>query len=255
MSTMTLGSSGADVASLQRMLTRAGVAWLVPDGIYGVRTRAAVMQYQVNAGLPRTGDADAATVDALTNSTTAPASGTATASAATGDATTADVTALPPLGQRALVVALAELAAGVREDPMGSNRGTRVDEYTYPTGLRGVAWCETFESWCRRRALVAGEANPLGYNAAVASLWRAAIVGPVGYARPPQWAPAVGDVAIFRRANQDPRTGGEGHVARVETTPDGYGAFTAIAGNSANAVSRETHSVHDPDLVGWISQP
>lgn len=66
------------------------------------------------------------------------------------------------LGERALAVALQELADGVREDPPGSNGGPRVREYFTGcsragklVGLTSGSWCAAFVGWCDRQALKA----------------------------------------------------------------------------------------------------
>lgn len=53
----------------------------------------------------------------------------------------------------ALVRAVGELQDGVREHPMGSNRGPRVDVYTQLEASDerpGPPWCAYFVSWCFR---------------------------------------------------------------------------------------------------------
>lgn len=100
---------------------------------------------------------------------------TARAAASSARATAADrVSPVTPLVRRALEVAAAELATGVREEPVGSNRGPRVDEYNRgvhgdagyllrferpkpgetagPDGWRGAPWCARFVRWCVEEA-------------------------------------------------------------------------------------------------------
>ncbi len=55
----------ARIVWLQRLLARAGFAFGAIDGYLGDRTEAAIRQYQLFAGLPQTGEFDAATVAAL----------------------------------------------------------------------------------------------------------------------------------------------------------------------------------------------
>lgn len=237
---LTMGSAGEAVRELQRLLVAVGASPTVSiDGAFGPRTRAAVASAQTAFGLVVTGEADAAMVAALRG--------------AVAIAPTDPTPGTNRLGARALAIAEQELAAGVQEQPLGSNRGARVDEYIYPTGLRAVPWCAAFESWCRRKALQAGETNPLGYNAAVSRLWAAAVQ--TGLARSPQFVPQPGDAVVFRRAGQDPRSGGDGHVGRVRTAPDAAGNFTTIEGNEADRVALRTHNVADPDICGFVEQP
>ncbi len=192
------------------------------------------------------------------------------------------------LGLRALAIAQQALAAGVREHPAGSNRGPEIDGYLRgcirhgkPLGVLGVAWCAAFASWCvwaawgvkhdtdpaarQTRFEALGDVElwdivpasrggypPIGYRAAVSELVTDARATNKWWAVEGGYTPKAGDLAIWRRAGQDPRTGGSGHVEFVEIAPDGYGAWTGVGGNEGDAVRRETHSIHDHDLVGWI---
>lgn len=61
---LALGSWGADVFTLQRHLRSLGYD-LAADGLYGRQTRAVVMQFQEEYGLPATGRVDEATLIAL----------------------------------------------------------------------------------------------------------------------------------------------------------------------------------------------
>lgn len=55
----------ARIVWLQRLLARAGFSFGAIDGLTGPRTEAALRRYQLFAGLPQTGEFDAATVAAL----------------------------------------------------------------------------------------------------------------------------------------------------------------------------------------------
>lgn len=70
-----------------------------------------------------------------------------------------DWAAMGALPRRAVEIALAELARGVQELPLGSNRGTDVDRYLIGRrgdgqylldagGGRGAPWCARFVLWC-----------------------------------------------------------------------------------------------------------
>ncbi len=65
METLREGSRGADVQLLQSALTRAGYSPGAADGIFGARTKAALINYQNSNGLPPTGIADERTWDSL----------------------------------------------------------------------------------------------------------------------------------------------------------------------------------------------
>ncbi len=177
----------------------------------------------------------------------------------------------------ALALAQAALAAGVREVPLGSNRGPDVDGYLapcvrngrllWPRGLpaEGAAWCAAFVSWCvwsakagDRGIYVAEDFDRddphreaygwpvIGYRASVAELvddarttgaWRDVVAGE---------APSVGDLLCFGRDGQDPRTGGEGHA--------GFDAGDGLllSGNIHNRVSLDALPIPGLVWVGWI---
>lgn len=58
-----------------------------------------------------------------------------------------------PLSEKALMWAAHECdVLKVQEEPRGSNRGKRVDEYEKVFGLRGEPWCACFVGWCLTQA-------------------------------------------------------------------------------------------------------
>lgn len=72
-----------------------------------------------------------------------------------------------------LAVSIAETQLGVREEPIGSNRGKMVNEYLLSVGLPGGNfWCMAFVYWCYQQAakqlLVA---NPLPKTAGCLDHW------------------------------------------------------------------------------------
>lgn len=153
-----------------------------------------------------------------------------------------------PLGERALAIAIDALASGVHEQPPGSNAGPEVSAYLKACGMGpGAPWCAAFASWCDRAAND-NVPGPWGMQPSVAGLWRVATAS--GHARPPETHPELGWLAIFARTpGQDPRTGGQGHVGRVESC-DGA-SFSCIEGNCHDRVSREAHPL--ADAIGWIA--
>ena len=64
---LNIGSAGADVQNLQVMLNRVVTAppLLQPDGLFGPKTRARVVQFQTNSGLVADGIVGPITRDAL----------------------------------------------------------------------------------------------------------------------------------------------------------------------------------------------
>jgi hypothetical protein len=163
-------------------------------------------------------------------------------------------------GEAALEVALCELAAGVREQPAGSNTGARVREYLAgcmrdldgdgdeePLRLGSAEWCAAFVGWCDSRAGV-----QRAWRAAVSEICRDArrlsmLRGVESY------DPRPGDLAIFGRAGQNPLRGGLGHVARVEAFEPGR--LTTVDGNHGDRVARVERPLPDPALVGWVEYP
>jgi hypothetical protein len=47
------------------------------------------------------------------------------------------------------------------------------------------------------------------------------------------YRPRPGDLCFYPRAGQDPRTGGQGHVAACTIAPTAGGAYQTIGGNEA----------------------
>jgi hypothetical protein len=154
----------------------------------------------------------------------------------------------PPGRPTALDLARAEL--GATEVPLGSNTGGRVSVYLARSGFSAAPWCAAFISFILAEAGI----TLLPYSARVAALvasaraigrWRDVDAG---------HSPAPGDLAVFRRSGQDPRQGGDGHIAMVESA--GGGLYAAIGGNEADAVRRTVRALSgDPALVGWIALP
>lgn len=148
--------------------------------------------------------------------------------------------------------AMAEV--GVQETP-GPASTTRIDQYLSVCirngkllGLRGddqFSWCAAFASWCglpdgmTPRAAVA----ELVSDARALGLWRDGSV----------WRdPQPGDLAIYARAGQDPRTGGSGHVNRVVQKLGG-GMMRTVGGNEQDAVRLSERHLSEP--VGWVVYP
>lgn len=79
--------------------------------------------------------------------------------------------------ETALRIAAGEQAAQVREQPLYSNRGPRVDEYQRRTGINGSGqpWCACFLYWCFDEAASAlGRANPVIRTAGCLDHWNRA---------------------------------------------------------------------------------
>lgn len=153
------------VLAIQRQLNALGCGPVAEDGRFARATTLAVKRFQM-----RFADADGLPlkVDGIV--------GPLTWRALFGG-TVAEEPAGSALGLAALAVATEEL--GVQEDPRGSNRGPRIDEYLRSVGLDPAAgsfpWCAAFVYFCYGVAAERqGRPNPLVRTASVLSHWRRA---------------------------------------------------------------------------------
>jgi hypothetical protein len=111
---------------------------------------------------------------------------------------------------------------GVREDPLGSNRGPRVRQYQASTGAYGAAWCVSFLQFGLWKLGVPRIANR-----------SAGVFYCVDWARKNgclRYSPKPGYLAAYMWA--------AGHIGIVEELSTG-GGFTAIEGNASNMVRRK----------------
>ena len=143
-----------------------------------------------------------------------------------------------PLPKEALRIAADEEAAGIREEPLGSNRGPRVDVYQQRVGLdRGHAWCACFLYWCfDEAAKKLGRSNPLIKTAGCQDHWNRAtgagiprIAAADAAANPQLVRPGMIFIMAF--------DGGFGHTGVVESMAGGF--MTTLEGNSNGAGGRE----------------
>lgn len=140
------------------------------------------------------------------------------------------------LGTRALEVAQGEV--GVREDPVGSNRGPRVDEYT---GKRAQAWCAHFVSWCFEKT---GE-SPFGHVALVADLRSWAERRGKLHTPGNSFTPRPGDVFTMPRNDDSGKQVG-GHTGFVEEVSSS-GKVATIEGNVGDGVKRLSRPISSLD--------
>ncbi len=169
--TLKAGESNPElVIAVQRQLNAAGCGPLVENGTFAETTTMAVKRFQMRFpdvdGLPLKVDGS---VGPLT-----------WASLFGAEPTIVDVVpppALSSLATAALEFARAEI--GVHEEPSGSNRGPRVDEYLRGVGLNpgsgSFPWCAAFVYFCFGKAAeAAGRRNPLTKTAGVLAHWNKA---------------------------------------------------------------------------------
>ena len=166
------------------------------------------------------------------------------------------------LGCRALRLSVAEMEAGVREFPAGSNDGPKIRLYRAGAWRHGLPLAAGPGPWCAYAACwsaeVAWQEMPLdaphpphGWRASVyelvtdaraADAWRPAGAG---------YQPQPGDLAVFARDGQSPLTGGAGHVGRVESST--VDTVTSIDGNVGDRWARVTRPL--AEVLGWIAYP
>jgi len=146
-----------------------------------------------------------------------------------------------------LQIAAAEHARGVRERPMGSNRGKEIDRYlpgwTKKKGAKGPAWCCFFYSWVAKQAL---GSYPLGRRhgsckRAVQAAKQRGLWVPLGAG-----TPCPGDAFVYLHA------GGTGHIGFVYRVNRAGTEFNTIEGNCGNRVKLGVRSMASHDLAGFI---
>lgn len=284
--TLRRGDRGQDVAELQRTLSALGFTCGSADGIFGPLTESALRAFQLAHHVGADGIAEKSTRAALAIAVSpgrTPTAGSPSDPPAPDRPT--DIDPSPPgfdLGPAVLALAQRELARGVREIPLGTNRGKDVD--AYETGcvrhgkllaIQGLAWCACYATWCiwnvlfqdaaalratsldwtAEAALEGTDRSPVGRRAAVSELYTDAKGSGAWRDRDDASViPGPGWLAVFKRGGQDPRHGGEGHVAVVENfARPGY---TTIGGNEGDRIRRTLRSLESErageELVGWI---
>jgi hypothetical protein len=169
------------VIAIQRRLNELSVASLTDDfqikplrvdGDFGVKTEQAVRLFQINftdlEGQPLQ-------VDGVI--------GPATWASLFGNET------VPPViggGSSSFLLDVLQIASdqvGVKENPIGSNRGVRVDQYIRSAGLDpnqgSFPWCVAFLYWCFNEASSKqGISNPVFQTASVHQLWHRSLNRP-----------------------------------------------------------------------------
>ena len=227
---VAMGDGDRDtVTAVQTRLVERGCGPLDADGVFDARTRAAVRLFQARfpdrTGVPLVvdGKVGSLTWEALFGAGSVPAAAGPTE---------------PLLGK---VLEVASKEVGVREEPPGSNRGPRVDEYLRSVKLDpaggSFAWCAAFVYWCFEQAAVSlGRDNPVICTAGVLDHWRRA--QQVGIPRVAA-AEAIDDPGRVRPGMIFvlDAGGGAGHTGLVESVQGGR--LVTIEGNTNDDGSRE----------------
>jgi lysozyme family protein len=209
---LKMDSNGPDVTAIQSRLRELGINPGAVDGDFGDSTEAGVKLFQARAvddggnPLEIDGIVGRKTWDALFGLMSPPAG-----------------VAPPPAGSlRARVLQVAAEEVGVREVPLGSNRGPRVDEYlnAVGSGLLGEPWCMAFVYFCFAQAATALHvSNPAPQTAGVKRSWQLA-----------QSLPSA-NIVPAAKAKEDPSLVAPGMVFYIDT-----GSNTGHAGLVADVI-------------------
>jgi hypothetical protein len=223
MSTLIIGMSGTAVGELHQMLLEAGER-IDPGELhtqtFGPSTKSAVLDFQSShvdpKGHPLTQDGvvGPVTLASLKNPREPVERFTAAG-------WRYDLNECRPQERHVVEVAVREI--GQKEDPPGSNRGPRIDQYTGEQWY-GAPWCMLFISYCWQYA---DSGSPFGKLASAYKIksWgeeHGRILPATELARP-------GDIGVIMRAQ------GRGHVALVTGTETPGEPLRNIEGNCGNA--------------------
>jgi hypothetical protein len=213
------------VRAIQERLIAVGCGPVEADGLFGPETEAAVRLFQTR--FPDV-EGRALRVDGEV--------GPVTWAAMFGGESLSPVAQGGALAQAALKHAGEQV--GVSEEPPGSNRGKKVEEFLSAVGVApGNPWCAAFVYWCVDHA--AGElnvANKLPRTGGVLELWRRAkrdglpCVPAAQVAIQPSLVSA-GMIFIIDHGH------GKGHTGFVEGQENGR--LVTVEGNSSDGGSRE----------------
>jgi hypothetical protein len=139
------------------------------------------------------------------------------------------------LAAKLLSVALKEV--GVKEKPLGSNRGPRVDKYQASTELQQKdwgAWCAAFVCWCMREAMTATGVKYSFKRMTTAAVrfmraWSLRQDASTHTLDNPGMDIIPGDILIY----------GFSHTGIAKTKPASNGAYIAVEGNTNDDGGRE----------------
>ena len=158
------------------------------------------------------------------------------------------------VAKKALAKAITQI--GVREDPVGSNRGPKVEEYLGSVGLGGgYFWCMAFVYWCFKQACANPPvANPFPKTAGCIDAWNLTAQYRVTKAK------AVADPSLIVPGSVFilDYGGGNGHTGFVMESVGG--ALRTVEGNTNNDGSNNgigvfelnRRNIMDRNLKGFI---
>lgn len=242
---MSRGDKNPRVAALQRLLQSQGFYEYRVDGNFGPITEEALRAFQTtHVGpdrnfLKSTGVLDKATWWALNNPS--------------GTMQRSNLNPRIPVGLegerlKLVELALQEHAAGVREDPDGSNWGDGVKKYL--EGVGPAYWCAYFVSWLYKQ--VTGK-WPYGKRiGAVREFWAEALKAGTAITLESGVLPEPGDLGVYLYTNSKGQRTGLGHIFVVTSvSPDGK-RNNSVGGNEGNRVKYGVRSRRELNLVGYI---
>jgi uncharacterized protein (TIGR02594 family) len=140
-------------------------------------------------------------------------------------------------GKQAMQVARQEI--GVKEQPKGSNRGPRVDEYQ--GSKKGQYWCAHFVSWCIEQT----GTSPFGHVASVATIRRWGQRNGK-YSSVDNATPEAGDIFTKARRDDAGKIVG-GHIGFVQSYDAKNKNIFTVEGNSGDAVQERTRNTSTLD--------
>ncbi len=209
-------SNAAIVKAIQKRLIELGIGNLQGTGVFGPKTKSAVKLFQSlhrdKFGMPLVidGKVGAITWEVLFGADSVP------------------VTETPANDLLDAAITFALTQVGVREVPVGSNRGPEVDEYLRSTNTPlGSFWCAAFVYFCFNKAAAnIGKANPLIKTAGSLDHWNRTTAKKITA------ADALNNPALIKPGSIFiiDHGGGHGHTGIVQKVDGGF--VHTIEGNS-----------------------
>jgi lysozyme family protein/peptidoglycan hydrolase-like protein with peptidoglycan-binding domain len=252
------------VKLMQTRLRQLGIETGILDGDFGDVTEFAVRMFQARSSTP---NGEPLEVDGVV--------GPQTWAALFGAESTAQQPGQPAPGTQptpsaqtlaAIVIEIARREVGIREAPLGSNRGPRVDQYILTTGLNPAAgstpWCMCFVYWCfKQAAMQLGHATVVPQKGSVHLAWNATrqIGAPVTFVTAAQ---ARRDPSLVQpgMAFFLDTGGGKGHCGIVSANVNAMletieGNTTSVSGSreGIGVFQRTRRRVVDGSMMGFAS--